>query len=165
MRSQSSKRQVYKLMNPTLDPPSYLCTKNIPERDRIATPRLRLVSHSLKIETGRWARIPRDNRLCTCGPSVQDEKHVLLTCPHTDALRAQSSLDFTSLETIMNAEPKPLAKFCREALSIVGNSMCLCDYIFMNIKPNSLNHFILQCNFRHCQLTDITLILLFYCLL
>ena len=47
---------------------------------RTALTRLRLSSHRLRIETGRWARIEHDNRLCQCGLSIQTEQHVLSEC-------------------------------------------------------------------------------------
>jgi hypothetical protein len=59
----------------------------IPEYTRIAVTRMRLSSHRLRVETGRWARIPRENRLCPCGESVQTEEHVLLYCHLTEELR------------------------------------------------------------------------------
>ena len=58
----------------------------LPEYQRIAVSRLRLSSHRLKIETGRWARLPRENRLCSCG-QIQTEQHVLLHCRLTQNLR------------------------------------------------------------------------------
>ena len=42
-------------------------TPFIPEHLRLSFTRLRLSSHRLRIETGRWARLPRDQRLCPCG--------------------------------------------------------------------------------------------------
>ena len=56
------------------------------EAYRISFTRLRLSSNNLRIETGRWSRIPRDRRLCLCG-SVQDEEHVLVYCQVTQHLR------------------------------------------------------------------------------
>ena len=43
----------------------------------------------MKVETGRWSRTPRENRLCECGNVVEDEEHVLLFCPKTDLARAK----------------------------------------------------------------------------
>ena len=40
----------------------------------------RLGTHFLPIETGRWRRIPRDQRLCTACGVVGDERHVLYSC-------------------------------------------------------------------------------------
>ena len=39
-----------------------------------------LSSHKLKVEIGRWSRIPRENRLCKCNLGIQDEYHIF-TCP------------------------------------------------------------------------------------
>ena len=42
--------------------------------------KLRLGSHLLPIETGRWCRIPREERLCkTCG-ILGDERHLIYQC-------------------------------------------------------------------------------------
>ena len=42
--------------------------------------KFRLGSHNLKIETGRWQRIPRNERLCsTCGV-LGDEWHMFYDC-------------------------------------------------------------------------------------
>ena len=58
----------------------------IPEVYRLYFTRMRLSSHMLKIETGRWSRIARERRLCNCG-SIQDERHVLCDCLLTDDCR------------------------------------------------------------------------------
>ena len=58
----------------------------MPEQCHIAVNRLRLGSHYLKIETGRWSCIPWENRMCTCNSDIQTE-HVLLRCPLMEALR------------------------------------------------------------------------------
>ena len=65
-----------------------LYSKQIPEYARISATRLRLSSHNLRIETGRWARIQREDRLCSCG-NLQTEEHVLLYCERTAALRSE----------------------------------------------------------------------------
>ena len=65
----------------------------IPDYIRSSFTRLRLMSHNLKIETGRWSRIPRENRVCHCDRlHVQNEKHVLLDCPLTTATRLQFNI-------------------------------------------------------------------------
>lgn len=50
--------------------------------DRISFSQLRLSSHKLHIETGRYVRpkIDRCNRLCNACNQVEDEKHLLLHC-------------------------------------------------------------------------------------
>ena len=69
----------------------------INEHDRIAASRLRLSSHSLAIETGRWSRVPRERRLCSCG-EVQTEQHVVWHCPRTIHVRERHhNLNFTHI--------------------------------------------------------------------
>ena len=58
--------------------------------------RFRLSSHRLKIETGRWARIEVENRVCDCGGGIQDESHVLFECPKTDEERVLYRVDGTN---------------------------------------------------------------------
>ena len=66
---------------------------------RIAFTRVRLSSHRLRVETGRWARIPHDQRLCQCGFDVQTEQHVISKCSLVDGIRSSynnESVDFTN---------------------------------------------------------------------
>ena len=66
---------------------------------RIAFTRVRLSSHRLRVETGRWARIPHDQRLCQCGLEVQTEQHVLANCHLVDEIRSSysnASVDFVN---------------------------------------------------------------------
>ena len=58
----------------------------IPDNLRISFTRLRLSSHRLRIELGRWSNTPRDARLCNCG-SVQDEEHILKCVENEGILR------------------------------------------------------------------------------
>ena len=92
----------YTMMNPelntVLDPK---CDNFIPEMNRISVNRLRLGSHHLRIETGRWARIPRDERLCVCGGDIQSESHVLIDCPRSGHLRHNMNIHPTmSIRTV-----------------------------------------------------------------
>ena len=77
LTSTKSKLQAYAEMNPEMKVSGvYTETDSyVPEQYRVQYTRLRLVSHNLRIETGRWARLPRDQRLCRYG-QVQMEKHV-----------------------------------------------------------------------------------------
>ena len=80
--SQNTRRRDHTMMNPELNISPVLdpkCDNFIPEINRISVNRLRLGSHHLRIETGRWVRIPRDERLCVCCGNIQSESHVLLT--------------------------------------------------------------------------------------
>ena len=57
--------------------------------------KLRLSSHTLAIETGRWhtpQSIPKENRVCKIcndGNSVEDEYHFVMICPVYEDLRRQ----------------------------------------------------------------------------
>ena len=60
----------------------------IPDYLRESFTRLRVMSHNLEVETGRWSRLPREERVCECdSESVQDERHVLLICPLVARIR------------------------------------------------------------------------------
>ena len=81
----SSKVRTYKEINPELSVhPVYTSKDYINERERLSFTRFRLSSHHLKIETGRWARIDVENRVCDCGNGLQDERHALFLCERTE---------------------------------------------------------------------------------
>ena len=87
--SNRSKFVTYRTINPSCDVHSVYSSKDamfIHEAYRMSFSRLRLSFHRLRIETGRWSRIPRDRRLCPCG-LIQDEEHVLTHCAMTQHLR------------------------------------------------------------------------------
>ena len=66
----------------------YTCRNNyVPEYLRTIFTRLRLSSHNLKIETGRWSRIPRENRLCVCKTDIQTEQHIIESCQISQPVR------------------------------------------------------------------------------
>ena len=46
--------------------------------------KFRLGSHRLPIETGRWSRIPRNERVCTNCGVLGDEDHALYHCSLID---------------------------------------------------------------------------------
>ena len=113
--TESSRRQTYIDFNAgfTLHP---IYVTDVPERARIAFTRLRLSSHRLKIETGRWSRIPREKRICPCR-AVQTESHVLLHCPITEPLRRNfAMLNFSDMASLMESSPKYLAIYCQRVL-------------------------------------------------
>ena len=72
---------IYSELNPELQKSSFITQPHPLSRDII---RFRLGSHSLPIETGRWARKQRADRKCIeCGV-LGDERHALFTCPKID---------------------------------------------------------------------------------
>jgi hypothetical protein len=101
--SQSSRRTAYLTLNPSLTVHPVYSNPNIPEFARISFSRLRLISHSLKIETGRWSRIDLQDRLCNCG-EIQSEQHVLLKCQLTEELRNTYAMSYNSMKQLMESE-------------------------------------------------------------
>ena len=68
----------------------YTNKHNIYEPYRSAFTRLRVSSHNLACETGRWNRrgrgiLPMEERLCSCG-LIQTEEHVISFCPVSQSL-------------------------------------------------------------------------------
>ena len=88
MNEEGTKAVTYRSINLSLSVHDvYKSDEYLNEKERIVFTRLRLSSHNLNIEKGRWSRTSRENRLCDCGPEVQDEPHVLFDCPKTDTAR------------------------------------------------------------------------------
>ena len=75
------KYKIYTEINPNLDKSPFLTNLHPLSRDVI---RFRLGSHILPIETGRWSRKPRNDRLCERCGVVGDEKHALFDCSKID---------------------------------------------------------------------------------
>lgn len=94
----------------------------IPDFTRTAFSRLRLMSHNLRIETGRWSRTPTELRLCDCGERrVQDEAHVLLECPMSNDCRLGfEMLNFASFQGLMNEREQcdKLCKYVHKVLNV-----------------------------------------------
>jgi len=90
--SQKTKMKTYITLNPSLSVHPVYLLKDATIQDYLRTvfTRCRLSSHKLKIETGRWARIAPEDRLCLCG-NIQTEEHVLLHCVLTCHIRDMSS--------------------------------------------------------------------------
>ena len=105
----------------------------INRQHRSALAKFRCGVAPLKIETGRYERIPHDQRFCfSCANKVEDEIHVLTECPLYDDLRhvlyqkaADSSGTFIHLSdnekmcfVLSNREiSKTSAKTCYEILN------------------------------------------------
>ena len=78
--------------------------------------RLRLSSHKLRIETGRWQRLPVEERLCTCG-AVQDEIHVLQSCPLTKYLRDKQNFCINADDLLTNIDSLEKFKYMYSVLN------------------------------------------------
>ena len=115
-----TKAETYRQINPLLNVHQVYKTDNyIDEKKRIVFTQFRLSSHNLRIETGRWARIERENRLCTCGV-IQDEFHVLFDCTKTADIRVKYNVNkelYHSIGDLMNTlDPKDLVDFVYDCL-------------------------------------------------
>ena len=109
-------------LNPELNTHTvYGKTQYIPDYLRTSFTRIRLMSHCLKIETGRWSRIPRLSRVCQCDrTSVQDEGHVLLVCSISSHLRTEfSMLSFVSLKSLIeSSDSYNMCKYMHKVLKL-----------------------------------------------
>ena len=95
----------------------------IPEHYRIAFTRMRLSSHRLRIETGRWARLPREQRLCRCG-LVKDEMHVLTDCPLVNHIRDAYGQDMNYPYMLTYVNDKQDCVYIHETLCVF-HSTCV----------------------------------------
>ena len=106
----STKYRTYAtVLNPTLSlHPIYDTNIYIPDYQRVAFSRIRLMSHNLKIETGRWSRTPPERRVCHCDNiQPQTEEHVLIYCPLTRNLRLNyPMLNFTDINFLFREQSK-----------------------------------------------------------
>ena len=104
--SSKSKVKTYLKMNPDLAA-TRLYEMDVPEHIRASATKFRLSAHNLRVETGRWARLLREERLCPCG-EVQDEVHVVESCHLLSATREKyPNLDLvpTTLEWRLEGGP------------------------------------------------------------
>lgn len=78
----------------------------VPDFHRTAFTRVRLMSHNLQVETGRWSRIPAHLRTCPRDDtSVQTEEHELISCPLSERCRNRyRMLDFRNINVLMNEQ-------------------------------------------------------------
>jgi hypothetical protein len=75
---------IYQELNPQLLQSPFLACANGAD----AITRFRLGSHNLPIETGRWSRVKREERLCRRCKVLGDERHLLFHC--TEVVRNPS---------------------------------------------------------------------------
>ena len=86
-----SRYVAYLSVNPDLEPSPFLQCMHPLTRDVI---RFRVGSHSLPIETGRWSRKKREDRLCEECKVIGDENHFLYDCCKVE--RGDLTLDIMS---------------------------------------------------------------------
>jgi hypothetical protein len=104
------------------DTPAYLHAFR-PHTKICSMARFRLGSHHLHIETGRWERLPQEQRMCQrCGHNhVDDEFHLLFACEATRQDRERMGLTLGDDGRAMAGVP---ALFARH-----GNNPTLVDYV------------------------------------
>ena len=111
----ATKYHTYKTeLNPDLSLHEVYSSRDyVPDYVRQAFTRIRLMSHNLKIEKGRWSRIPREQRLCSCNTdSIQTESHVLLECSLSqDTRQRYPVLNFHSLSQLFG-DTNNIEKLC-----------------------------------------------------
>ena len=110
--SDSTRRMLYRQINPAINTYEALKLLTIPEHHRVALSRIRTGSHHLRSETGRWARIPPENRICQCRTGIQDEEHVLLRCPLSENLRQSHNIHYDHMPELFEHNTKQLAEYC-----------------------------------------------------
>ena len=122
--SSRSKFATYFTVNPTFEvhPIYQNGGEAVDDYLRIAFTRFRTSAHRLKIETGRWSRIPRDRRLCGCGEGVQTEEHVLVECSLTEGIREKYGQTNISFSSFMNdKKSKAQLHMLHEILNLLEN--------------------------------------------
>lgn len=117
-RSDRTKSITYVYMNPELSVCPMYAGTDVAEYQRLVYTRFRVSSHRLAIETGRWSRIPRESRLCSCG-AVQTEEHVVCFCPLTAHVRQKFNLNISRVGEINSLDVPMISKLVYECANIL----------------------------------------------
>ena len=83
------------------------------EEYRILITRWRLSCFDLKIETGRYKGIPREERVCPICDVVEDEEHVIFNCRAYNTIRTQFTElleENRTIQDILNPRSKEMAE-------------------------------------------------------
>ena len=89
----------------------------------------------MPVETGRWRRIARDERLCTACNTIGDEQHYIYTCPEIDRSNLDDIpelhelQDFSKLSTLIERLENYL-------WHMIGARSCLYIYIYIYISSS-----------------------------
>ena len=122
--SSRTKSATYLSLNPSLEVhPMYTdSVEVVDDYLRIAFTRLRTSSHRLKVETGRWSRIPRERRVCQCGMDVQTEEHVVMNCELTKPIKEKYHQTIECFQTFLSTK-KSKVQLCmlHEMLELFEN--------------------------------------------
>ena len=106
-------------------PAAYLAAvADRPRRVRLA--QLRTGSHWLKLETGRWQKLERAQRICPhCdAAAVEDERHMVFDCALYAGLRQQFADLFTAgdrnLGSFLSQDPVRVAQFAHQCFQLTA---------------------------------------------
>ena len=122
--AESTKRREYVTeINPDLTSNIINTGRTIPEHQRIGYTQIRLLSHRLKIETGRWSRIARENRQCQCNQSIQNEQHALFECHLTDHIRVPLNVmnNIAFYDAVKTFPTATIGQLCYKVLKFYEN--------------------------------------------
>ena len=102
---EKTKLRLYLTMNPSLSVHPIYKVKDsehaIEDNLRMLFTRIRVCSHKLRSETGRWDGTPPDQRLCPhCINNIQDEEHIL-RCPATHGIRIRFNVTTTNIHELL----------------------------------------------------------------
>ncbi len=95
----------------------YWSRKAITEFYRAAVTRIRPSFRGLAMETGRWSRLPREKRKCTCG-EIHTERHIVNECVRARDVRTM--YDGVSSYPLLfhESDMSKVAKFLYECLGV-----------------------------------------------
>ena len=101
----NSKLSIYSTLKERYRQKKYLSNVHNFELRRAIT-KIRICSHKLNIEAGRYSKIPRDLRFCPfCPNEIEDERHFVMDCSRYDDKR-------TELFTLLSTCSKDFATLC-----------------------------------------------------
>ena len=123
---EKTKHRLYLSMNPDLSVnPIYKVNSSehaFEDSLRMVFTRIRVCSHKLRSETGRWDGTPPNQRICPhCVHSVQDEEHIL-KCPATHSIRTQYNVTTTNIHDLLENPSKTDLLCLKQCLKLLQSS-------------------------------------------
>ena len=85
---------------------------------RITFTRFRLSAHRLRVEMGRWSRIPPEQRMCQCETGIQNEQHILV-CPLAQDIREKYRHEGTDLSSLFVGTNRETLRMIHACLSLL----------------------------------------------
>ena len=121
-----TKHRLYLSMNPELSVHAlYKVTDSehaLEDNLRITFTRIRLCSHKLRSETGRWNNTPSDQRFCPhCTDTIQNEEHIL-QCPATLDIRNSFNVTTTDIHAILENPSKTDLMCMKQCLKLLQSN-------------------------------------------